>query len=67
MDIIKERQSLRTKKINKLTAYIGKLVDKGKEITKKQAIIWSMDRLEISKRTATEYVEVVLNRFKING
>jgi len=67
MNIIKERQSIRAKKINQLTMQIGALMDEGKEISKKEAVVMAMDKLEISKRTATEYVEVVLNRLKVTN
>ena len=58
MNVIGMRQERRTAQINELTTVIGKLLDKEKTPDFKQIVFTAMDKFHLSRRTATEYVEL---------
>ena len=65
MDIIRIRQERRGKQIDEISKSIYKAQLNNKEIDKKQIIMAAMSELNISKRTATEYVDVAF--FKLEN
>lgn len=65
MDIIRMRQEARAKQIEEISKSIYKAQLKDKEIDKKKIILAAMAELNLSKRTATEYVEVAF--FKLEN
>ena len=64
MDIIRIRQERRGKQIEDISKSIYKAQLGDKEVNKKQIILAAMAELNLSQRTATEYVNVAF--FKIN-
>ena len=58
MDIIRMRQAQREKQIEEIGKSIFKAQLGEKEVDKKQIILATMAELNLSKRTATEYVDV---------
>ena len=65
MDIIRMRQAQRAKQIEEIGKSIYKAQLKDKEIDKKKIILAAMAELNLSQRTATEYVKVAF--FKIDN
>ena len=53
-------QERRQININQITESIKKAIVEGKELNKKDLVMATMANLNLSRRTATEYVEVAL-------
>jgi len=60
MNIIGMRQEKRAKQIGQIKESIKKARAEGKEIDKRDIIFATMASLNLSRRTAAEYVEVAL-------
>lgn len=58
MNIIKMRQEKKAKQIGEIIASIEKAKEKGVEITFKKVVLATMANLNLSRRTAREYVEI---------
>ena len=58
MDIVRARQEKRAEQILQLEIVLKKAKDKGKEIDERKLLLTTMSELNISKRTAQEYIEV---------
>ena len=61
------RQEQRAQQIKTLEDMVYKLKLKDKPIERKVLIIIAMDQFNISKRTATEYIDIVFLRLKISS
>lgn len=59
------KQRERLVRISEVTGYIEKILEAGSNPVKKDVVLWAVDSLNISKRTATEYVEVAFRRLNI--
>ena len=62
MNIIEMRQEKRSREIRQIQASIEKAREKKKKIIYKDLVLATMSNLNLSKRTAQDYIEIALFR-----
>ncbi len=66
MDIIKTRQDRRRTKILAIRDSIKNTLDQKKEVSFKDIVLATCANVNLSKRTAEEYVDIALAHLKLN-